>query len=200
MTRTIPPLLKQGLVRSGGALTAAAGFSAALNLLTLAMPLYTIQLYDRVLVSGSGATLAAITLAAVAALAAGSFLEDVRTRLFVAVGCRFDAELSAPLLARQVEACVRSGGAGAGQALRDLDTLRQTITGGGTLALLDLPWTPLFIIACALLHPLMGAVVLASAWRFIRPALRARQRRIRSGSMPMAWTTSAFRSIRSVRP
>ena len=163
MTRTIPPLLKQGLARSGGALAAAAAFSAALNLLTLAMPLYTIQLYDRVLVSGSGATLAAITLAAMAALAAGSFLEDVRTRLFVAVGCRFDAELSAPLLVRQVEASVRSGGAGAGQALRDLDTVRQTITGGGTLALLDLPWTPLFIIACALLHPLMGAVVLAGA-------------------------------------
>ncbi len=171
MARIIPPLLKQGLARSRGALTAAAVFSAALNLLTLAMPLYTIQLYDRVLVSGSGVTLAAITFAAMAALAAGGFLEDVRTRLFVAVGCRFDAELSAQLLARQVEASVRSGGAGAGQALRDLDTLRQTITGGGAIALLDLPWTPLFIIACALLHPLMGAVVLVGAMVMIGLAI-----------------------------
>ncbi len=142
---------------------ARACFSLALNLLTLALPLYTIQLYDRVLLSGSGVTLAAITLAVLLALGAAALLEDVRTRLFVALGCRFDAVLSGPLLARQVEACVRSGGLSRGQALRDLDTLRQVLTGGGILALLDLPWSPLFILACGLLHPLLGLVAFVGA-------------------------------------
>ena len=163
MIRILPPLLTQVLHRSRSVLLAAAGFSAAMNLLTLALPLYSIQLYDRVLVSGSGATLAAITLAAMLALAAGALLEDVRSRLLVSLGCRFDTDLSAALFGRQVEAAVRSGGAARGQALRDLDTLRHTLTGGVALALLDLPWAPLFIVACALLHPMLGLTALIGA-------------------------------------
>ena len=44
MALTIPPLLRQGFAQSKDALVAAAGFSLALNLLTLAMPIYTLQL------------------------------------------------------------------------------------------------------------------------------------------------------------
>lgn len=163
MALTVPPLLRQGFAQSKDALVAAAGFSLALNLLTLAMPLYTIQLYDRVLISGSGATLALISLAAIGAIAASSLLEDIRARLFVSLGCRFDAHLAAPLFMRLVEASVRSGGAVRGQALRDLDTVRQTVTGGGVLALMDLPWTPIFIICCGLLNPLIGVLVFAGS-------------------------------------
>jgi ATP-binding cassette subfamily C exporter for protease/lipase len=163
MALTVPPLLRQGFAQSKDALVAAAGFSLALNLLTLAMPIYTIQLYDRVLISGSGATLALVSIAAVAAIGASSLLEDIRARLFVSLGCRFDAHLAAPLFARLVEASVRSGGAARGQALRDLDTVRQTVTGGGVLALMDLPWTPIFIICCGLLNPLIGLLVLAGS-------------------------------------
>ena len=163
MAFSVPPLLRQGFAQSKDALFAICGFSLALNLLTLAMPLYTIQLYDRVLISGSGATLTLISLAAVAAIGASSLLEDIRARLFVSLGCRFDAYLAAPLFMRLVETSVRSGGASRGQALRDLDTVRQTFTGGGVLALMDLPWTPLFIICCALLNPILGGLAFAGS-------------------------------------
>ena len=163
MSLKLPPLLRQAYAGSKSAVLAAAGFSFALNFLSLAMPLFTMQLYNRVLLSGSGATLMVICVAALSALGAAALLEDVRSRLLVSFGCRFDAQFSAPLFARLVESSVRSGGSVGGQALRDLDTLRQVMTGGGALALLDLPWAPLFILACALLHPLLGLVSLIGA-------------------------------------
>lgn len=160
MSLKIPPLLRQAYAGSKSAILAAVGFSFALNILSLAMPLFTMQLYNRVLLSGSGATLMVICVAALAALGASALLEDVRSRLLVSFGCRFDAQFSAPLFARLVETSVRSGSSASAQSLRDLDTLRQVMTGGGTLALLDLPWAPLFILGCALLHPLLGVVCL----------------------------------------
>jgi ATP-binding cassette subfamily C exporter for protease/lipase len=171
MALKIPPLLKEGLAGCRSAIVATVGFSFALNLLTLAMPVFTIQLYNRVLSSGSGATLALISLAAIVAFAAAGFLEDIRAQLLVGIGCRLDAALSGPLFSRLVEASVRTGGLAQGQTLRDLDTLRTTLTGGGALALLDLPWTPLFIIGCAMLHPLLGLLSLVGTGVLIGLAL-----------------------------
>jgi PrtD family type I secretion system ABC transporter len=171
MALKLPSLLKLVYAGSKREIAAAAGFSFVLNLLSLAMPLFTIQLYNRVLLSGSGATLAVITIAALAALGVAALLEDIRSRLLVSFGCRFDAQFSAPLFARLVETAVRTGGLMRGQTLRDLDTARQVMTGGGALALLDLPWTPLFIIACAFLHPLLGLLSLMGAASLVGLAL-----------------------------
>jgi PrtD family type I secretion system ABC transporter len=187
MPRPLSPILKQGLARQGRVIAAICGFSFALNVLSLAMPLYTIQLYDRVMSSGSAATLIVITLAVAIALSASTFLENLRTRLFVLIGCRFDARLSADLFERQVEASVRSGGLSRGQALRELDTFRQAGTGGAALALIDLPWSPLFIAACFFIHPLIGALAVVGAlalggfalfnqWAVARPLAESAER------------------------
>jgi PrtD family type I secretion system ABC transporter len=155
--------LKQGLARCRGVIVAVCGFSFVLNVLSLAMPLYSIQLYDRVMTSGSEATLFVVTLAVLIAFVAQALIENIRSRLFVVLGCRFDARLSTDLFARQVETSVRTGGLSKGQALRELDNLRQTLTGGGTIAVLDLPWAPLFIAACFFIHPLIGTIALGGA-------------------------------------
>ena len=63
-----------------GGLAAALLFSFALNLLMLAVPLYSMQIYDRVLGSGRVETLLLLSLiAGVALLALGAF-EMVRTQ------------------------------------------------------------------------------------------------------------------------
>ncbi len=58
------------------------------------------------------------------------------------------------------------------QALREFDTLRQTLSGAGVLALFDAPWTPVYILICFLVHPALGIVALTGgailsliAWR-----------------------------------
>jgi len=136
-------------------------FSLAINVLTLSIPLYSIQLFDRVLSSGSGATLFVLTVAVLGGLAAASLLEDVRTRLLVSLGIRFDALLATLIFERQIEASGQ--GVVRGQAIRDLDNVRHVLTGSGTIALFDLPWSPIFIGVCFYLHPLLGMINLGGA-------------------------------------
>jgi PrtD family type I secretion system ABC transporter len=157
MPRTISPVFQAGLIGYKRYLAWAAGFSFVVNLLTLAIPLYTIQVYDRVLSSGSGATLMVLTVAVVGGMATSAILEDIRARLLVALGVNFDSQLATQLFERQIEAHAAPGGA---QTIRDLDTVRHVLTGSGTLSLFDLPWTPIFIAACFYLHPVIGGITL----------------------------------------
>lgn len=157
MTRTLSPVLHAGLIGYKRYLAWSAGFSFVINLLTLSIPLYTIQLFDRVLSSGSSATLVVLTTAVAGAIAAAAIIEDIRARLLVALGLNFDSQLATQLFERQIEAQAAHGGA---QMIRDLDTVRHVLTGSGTLSLFDLPWCPLFVAACFYLHPLLGITTL----------------------------------------
>ncbi len=46
------------------------------------------------------------------------------------------------------------------QALRDVDSLREALSGGLVVTLLDAPWMPLYFAACFLVHPLIGWIAL----------------------------------------
>ena len=160
MARKFSPVLASGIVGFERYLVCVAAFSFFINLLTLSIPLYSIQMYDRVLSGGSGATLFVLTVAAVAGLLAAAALEDVRGRLLIALGVHFDGRLSAGLFARLTDLQRETARGSGGHAIRDLDNVRHVLTGGGALALFDLPWSPIFIAACFYLHPLIGTVTL----------------------------------------
>jgi ATP-binding cassette subfamily C protein len=136
-----------------GYFVAAAVFSFAANLLYLAAPLYMLQVYDRVVSSGSVTTLVMLTIALLVALAAMAGLDAVRARVLTRAGIRLDRMLGE----RVVEAALedRSGGARS-QPLRDLDTFRQFVSGNGVIALFDLPWSPIYVGVIFLLHPSLG--------------------------------------------
>ena len=51
----------------------------------------------------------------------------------------------------------------AADRIRDVDTLRQFISGQGPVALLDLPWMPIYLIFIYLLHPMLALLVMAGA-------------------------------------
>jgi len=139
----------------------AALFSLAINLLYLAGPLYMLQVYDRVIASGSVTTLVMLTIALVIAFAALAGLDMVRSRVLARAGVRLDRLLSGRVVAATVEHF--GGAASGGQLLRDFDTVRQFITGSGVTALFDLPWVPLYIAVIFLLHPWLGLFALGSA-------------------------------------
>src|SRR4051812_13232205 len=141
----------------------AALFSFGINLLYLAMPIYMLQVYDRVLSSGSVPTLVMLTLALLIALATLAGLEYVRSVVLTRSGVRLDKQLSARILGALVERANLAREAERGQALRDLDTFRQFIAGGGINALYDAPWAPIFIVVLFLVHPLLGAFALLCA-------------------------------------
>ena len=133
-------------------------FSFAINLLTLASPLYMMQVYDRVLMSRSGDTLVMLTLVTLLAIAVLALIEAIRSQMLVRVGNWLDDRLGPIVFFGALKAALRADPTRAAQGLRDLATLRGFITGPSVTPLLDAPWAPLFILSLFVLHPVLGFV------------------------------------------
>ena len=101
-------------------------FSLGINLLYLAGPLYMLQVYDRVMSSGSLLTLVMLTVALVLAYIALSSLDVVRARLLTRANIRLDQRVAPKLLAAMIGRSGEPGGARS-QALRDFDSVRQFV-------------------------------------------------------------------------
>ncbi|MFO8127259.1 type I secretion system permease/ATPase [Yoonia sp.] len=132
-------------------------FSIFVNLLMLTGPLYMLQVYDRVLSSRSVETLVALTVLVAVLYALMGVLDYARGRIMARVGARFQSALDDRVfeatLRRSVDPRERRVAAG---ALRDLDAVRDLFTSPVLLALMDIPWTPIFIAAIFLFHPMLG--------------------------------------------
>jgi ATP-binding cassette, subfamily C, bacterial len=168
----------------------AAVFSLALNVLYLAAPLYMMQVYDRVISSGSGMTLAMLTLVTLVAFAAFAGLDRARAGVMAAAGMRLDR-----LLAGRVFTAMMSDSINAGdrhrQALRDLDMCRQFASGQGMTALFDLPWLPLYILFIWVgLHPALGLFALVCAALLVALAVVS-EVRVRAVSQEAQTSTQA---------
>ncbi|MEL6977882.1 MAG: type I secretion system permease/ATPase [Pseudomonadota bacterium] len=138
-------------------------FSLVVNLLALVSPFYMLQVYDRVLTSGSLDTLYALTALAFALLAINGLLELARTRLMTRLGNRLEADLGPDVFSAAFRRRVERPEAGGGHALRDLDQIKGFMTGPGYLAFFDAPWIPAYLALIFLFHPLLGAIALAGA-------------------------------------
>jgi PrtD family type I secretion system ABC transporter len=73
----------------------------------------------------------------------------------------FDRQLASPTFAALFDLVVRRVGGAHAQALRDLDTIRQSIAGPAVAVLFDIPWTPLFMGLLFIIDPWLGALTLA---------------------------------------
>jgi ATP-binding cassette, subfamily C, bacterial exporter for protease/lipase len=131
-------------------------FSFFANLLILTPTLYMLQIFDRVMISGSGLTLIALTGFAVFFFLVMAFAEWVRSRLLVRAGVRFDQALSGPVFASSFEARLQGSAAKPLQALTDLTQLRQFLTGNGVFAFFDTPWTVVYVLVLFMMHPVLG--------------------------------------------
>ncbi len=163
--------IRRALSACASAFAATAVFSFFLNLLMLVVPLYMLQVFDRVLSSRSESTLLMLTILAGFMLLVLGLLEAVRARVLVRTGVRFEGLLKDRVFAAVFERSIGAPGSTRAQALQDLDTLRHFLTGAGLLALLDAPWTPIFIAVIFLLHPWLGVASLGGALVLLALAL-----------------------------
>ncbi|TCK19819.1 ATP-binding protein PrsD [Ancylobacter aquaticus] len=136
--------------------------SCVINLLMLTGPFFMLQIYDRVLASRSLPTLVALLVLAMVLYAFQGVLDLLRARVLVGLGMRLDAKLR-PLSFDLMSALVlKRGRDGNGQQpVRDLDQIRQFLSGQGPVAIFDLPWMPLYLGVLFLFHPVFGLVGLA---------------------------------------
>ncbi len=145
------------------AFTAVGLFSLAINLLMLIVPLYMMQMYDRVISSGNVNTLVLLSIIAVAGLLAMSLVEMMRSRIMVRLGSWVDRSLSGPVLSGGMNDSLRAAGLTGANGLRELSTLRGFLTGAGVFPLLDAPWVPIFVAIIFIIHPILGMIAVAGA-------------------------------------
>lgn len=147
------------------ALAAIVLFSCVINILMLTGSLFMMQVYDRVMASRSVPTL--VVLAGIAGMlyAFQGALDVMRSRLFVRLAERFDAEAGPDVFRAVVRAPLRASRTliDPAQPLRDLEAVRSFLAGPGVAALFDLPWIPIYLFVNFLLHPWLGGVAVAGA-------------------------------------
>jgi len=155
--------LDEGVASLRSILLPTAVFGFAVNLLLFTSPLYMMQIYDRVLTSRSGATLVALSLIALFLVGLMGLLELVRSRVLVRAGMKFDDLIGSQLFDAVGAEELRSPRGSAVQYLADAGRVREFITGNGILGFLDAPWTPLFVLVCFIIHPVIGCIALFGA-------------------------------------
>jgi PrtD family type I secretion system ABC transporter len=132
-------------------------FSGVVNLLMLAGPLYMLQIYDRVLSSRSVPTLVVLSVFLVGAYAFQGALDLIRSRVVVRAAALLDQHLAVAVHGAVIRLAVSNRHPGEGpQPVRDLDQIRAFLTGAGPIAIVDLPWIPVFLLICFLIHPWLG--------------------------------------------
>jgi PrtD family type I secretion system ABC transporter len=155
----LPEILAEAVRACRPHFVAAAVFSLFINLLFLAPAIYMLQVYDRVVSTGGKTTLFYITVALAIALLTMSALDAIRNRLLLRASLRLDALLAPQILKRMMAANAKGGI----QAMRDFDTVRQTIASPIVVAVFDAPWSPIYLAVAFLLHFWIGVLALVSA-------------------------------------
>lgn len=135
-------------------------FSAISNLLMLVPSIYMLQVYDRVLAARNEITLLMLTLLMLGAYLLMSGLELIRSFILVRVGAEFDMKMNKRVYSAAFEQNLKKAGGNAGQALSDLTTIRQFLTGNALFAFFDAPWFPIYLAVIFFFEPSLGVFAL----------------------------------------
>jgi ATP-binding cassette, subfamily C, bacterial len=152
------------VMRRGQAAVAVTGvFSIFLALIQLALPLYTMQVYDRVLGSRSMETLAMLSLLAVGCFIVFGLLDAIRAQVYLAIGHFTAKTLTIEALEASMRGLLRGGQNRPSQVLRDFSELRQFLSGPSIAVPFDATLSLIFIVILYLIHPIYGIVAFVSA-------------------------------------
>lgn len=133
-----------------------AALSLITNLMALVPTIYMLQLYDRVMLSMNSLTLVAITLMVCFLLMMMSLAEWLRSVVVIKSGVRFDQTYGSKIFSLAFKSVSANRVIQPGQALKDLTSVRQFITGNGLFAFLDVPWSVLYIAVLFILNIALG--------------------------------------------
>lgn len=155
---------------SRGLFFSALFFSVFSNLLMLTGPLFMLQVYDRVLASRSEETLVALFALVAILYLFYWLLEYARGRIMARAGARLQSAMNAPVFHAILQRAALRRGTARG-SLQDLETIRNLFSSPVLLALFDLPWTPVFLVAIFIFHPLLGWLAVAGGGLLIAVAI-----------------------------
>ncbi|MFB2550187.1 type I secretion system permease/ATPase [Ensifer soli] len=135
--------------------------SVLINILYLTGSFYMLEVYDRVLPSGSIPTLIALSILALLLYGFQGAFEMVRGRMLVRIAGALDEVMGQRIYRAVVQSPLKLKTQGDGlQALRDFDQVRAFLSSTGPGAFFDAPWLPFYILICFLFHPWIGIVAI----------------------------------------
>lgn len=157
------PAEMRGIVRSyRSGFIAVALLSAVLNILVLGGSIYMMMVYDSVLPSHSLPTLFGLLVLLVGVYVFQGLFENYRSSILADIGASLDRKLSRRVQRAMGDVALRGGqpsGDGLGP-MRDLESVRNFLSGPGPSTLIDLPWILFFIGILMLIHFWTGLTAL----------------------------------------
>lgn len=141
------------------------GAALLINVIALAMPLFSMNVYDRVVPNRAMETLWVLALGVLLLVGVDMTLRLLRGYFIDLASARIDQELSAKIMARVLGVRLENRPAAVGafsSNLRSFETVRDFITSASVTAFIDLPFAFIFIFVIALI-----------AWQLVIPVLLA---------------------------
>ena len=180
-------------------------FSLIANVLMLTPTIYMLQLYGRVMKSGSELTLLMVTFFLVLFYVVMAFAEWLRSRILVRAGVRLDEALNSLVFKASFEAYLNRARQNVLEAFSDLTNIRQFLTANGMIAFFDTPWTPVYIAVIFLLSPFLGwlsllfaVIQLLVTWQTHRLSVREIESAAASSNDSYRYVQSKLRNIEPV--
>lgn len=141
------------------------GAALLINLLALAMPLFTMNVYDRVVPNRAMETLWVLALGVILVIGVDMALRLLRGYFIDLASARIDMQLSSRIMERVLGVRMEARPAAVGafsSSLRSFESVRDFITSASVTAFIDLPFALLFVLVITLI-----------AWQLIVPVLLA---------------------------
>ncbi len=151
------------------------GAALMINLIALALPMFTMNVYDRVVPNRAIETLWVLALGVIAILCVDMVLRSLRGYFIDLASARIDLQLSAGIMERVLGVRMEARPAAVGafsSNLRSFETVRDFITSASVTAFIDLPFALLFmlviaLIAWPLIFPLLFGIVVVVVYAYI---------------------------------
>jgi ATP-binding cassette, subfamily C, bacterial exporter for protease/lipase len=186
-----------------------------LEALSLAPMIYMLNVYDRVLSSRSGVTLVSLTTVIVGVYVFWMALEWIRQRLMVRLSLRIDWDLAPDVFDASFRRYALRKNVDVHELLGDLFDIRQFLTGAPVLAIIQAPFSVVFIFVGWIFHPYLALFALVASVLMVvmtyatlkvsGPILRQAQEaqtqanRVAAESLRQAETTLAMGMLGAVR-
>lgn len=138
-------------------------FGLVSNLMMLALPIYSMQVLDRVISSQSVETLLMLTFIVLACLVGLVLVQLARTIAFSYLAEWLERQISPILFDMAVRQSARNKSVIGSQAVADFQFIKNFAAGGGVTNILDAPWSLLFVFILFLIHPMNGLVTILGA-------------------------------------
>ena len=133
-------------------------FGICINLIYLAVPIYMMIIYDRVLFSYSHATLFTLSAGLLISLFAMGLLEYFRSKMLIQAGIDLEQKMYPFVLSGMHNNVISLNKQNYTRGLEDLQLFKDAIINYRILWPLDLPWVLIYLILLYFMHPMLGLV------------------------------------------